>query len=145
MQDAFDITWKLAAVLNGWGGQDLLTSYDKERRAVALLTAKAAEKATNEVVLPWLTSAREIGYEKLIESSTEGQAARDSIKEIITLGRWIHEQDGTVMGYRYNKSPIIIADISAVEPPSSITEYFPNTWPGARAPHVFLRRQDKHL
>src|SRR6476659_1245128 len=32
--DAVDLGWKLAAVLNGWGGERLLSSYDIERRPV---------------------------------------------------------------------------------------------------------------
>ncbi|MEV5840215.1 FAD-dependent monooxygenase, partial [Nocardia sp. NPDC052112] len=33
--DAVDLGWKLAAVLNGWGGEVLLDSYEMERRPVA--------------------------------------------------------------------------------------------------------------
>jgi 2-polyprenyl-6-methoxyphenol hydroxylase-like FAD-dependent oxidoreductase len=32
IQDAFDLGWKLAASLQGWGGPALLDSYDRERR-----------------------------------------------------------------------------------------------------------------
>ena len=32
--DAFDLSWKLAAVLRGWGGARLLDSYETERRQV---------------------------------------------------------------------------------------------------------------
>ncbi len=32
--DAVDLGWKLAAVLQGWGGKDLLASYDAERRPI---------------------------------------------------------------------------------------------------------------
>lgn len=36
MHDAYDLGWKLAWVLNGWAEQDLLTSYETERRPVGL-------------------------------------------------------------------------------------------------------------
>src|SRR5205809_5453720 len=32
--DAVDLSWKLAATLQGWGGPRLLASYDAERRPV---------------------------------------------------------------------------------------------------------------
>ena len=32
--DAVDLGWKLAAVLDGWGGDRLLSSYDAERRPI---------------------------------------------------------------------------------------------------------------
>jgi len=34
LEDARNLGWKLAAVLQGWGGKDLLQSYDAERRPV---------------------------------------------------------------------------------------------------------------
>ena len=38
-EDARNLGWKLAAVLQGWGGPDLLDSYDAERRPVFASTA----------------------------------------------------------------------------------------------------------
>jgi putative polyketide hydroxylase len=35
IRDGFDLGWKLAWVLRGWGGEDLLDSYEDERRPVA--------------------------------------------------------------------------------------------------------------
>jgi hypothetical protein len=91
-----------------------------------------------EVIIPWLTKAQEVGLENLNATTEHGQRCREELRDVILPGRWIHEQTGSVMGYRYNNSPIVIADPSTSEPPTSITEYFPSTWPGARAPHVFL-------
>ncbi len=39
-EDAVNLGWKLAAVLQGWGGPDLLESYDSERRPVFKSTAR---------------------------------------------------------------------------------------------------------
>jgi len=39
-EDAANLGWKLAAVLQGWGGPDLLASYDAERRPVFQSTAR---------------------------------------------------------------------------------------------------------
>ena len=39
-EDARNLGWKLAATLQGWGGEDLLDSYDDERRPVFASTAK---------------------------------------------------------------------------------------------------------
>jgi 2-polyprenyl-6-methoxyphenol hydroxylase-like FAD-dependent oxidoreductase len=39
LEDARNLGWKLAAVLRGWGEEDLLDSYDAERRAVFASTA----------------------------------------------------------------------------------------------------------
>ncbi|KUJ23818.1 uncharacterized protein LY89DRAFT_692739 [Mollisia scopiformis] len=138
IQDAYDLTWKLDAVLRGWGGEGLLKSYNLERRAIAELNTAMVEKSTMEVVLPWLGKATEVGFENLNAATEHGQSCREQVRDALMPGRWIHEQTGTVMGYRYNNSPIVITDTSVPEPPTSVTEYIPSTWPGARAPHVFL-------
>ena len=138
IQDAYDLTWKLVSVLRGWGGDRLLDSYNRERRPVAELNTSMVEKATMEVLLPWMTKAQEFGLDNLNATNEHGQRCREEVRDSLLPGRWIHEQTGTVMGYRYNDSPIVIADPSTSEPLTSVTEYIPSTWPGARAPHVFL-------
>jgi 4-hydroxyisophthalate hydroxylase len=40
LEDARNLGWKLAAVLQGWGGKELLQSYDAERRPVFQSTAR---------------------------------------------------------------------------------------------------------
>jgi hypothetical protein len=84
------------------------------------------------------TKGHELRLKNLIAETEEGRIARNALRDVILPGHWMHEQTGTVMGYRYNGSPIIITDPSTAEPPTSVTEYIPSTWSGARAPHVFL-------
>lgn len=40
--DAHNLAWKLAAVLDGWGGDSLLQTYEDERRPVAQITSEAS-------------------------------------------------------------------------------------------------------
>jgi FAD-dependent monooxygenase len=138
IQDAYDLSWKLVAVLKGWGGDILLDSYNKERRPVAELNTAMVVKGVMEVVIPWTTKGQKLGFDNLIADTEKGLCARDELRNTILPGHWLHEQTGTVMGYRYNGSPIVVVDPSTPEPQTSITEYIPSTWPGARAPHVFL-------
>src|SRR6185436_6339272 len=44
--DAIDLSWKLAAVLQGWGGPNLLPSYTIERRRVGEWNVAASRYAT---------------------------------------------------------------------------------------------------
>ncbi len=63
VQDAYDLAWKLAWVLHGWAGPDLLDSYEDERRPVGLhnVTRSAdpngAEKQADEA-LAWDLNGR---------------------------------------------------------------------------------------
>ncbi len=54
MADAHNLAWKLAAVLAGWGGDQLLGTYEAERRSVALATTQAAYEMWAE----WSTGDR---------------------------------------------------------------------------------------
>jgi hypothetical protein len=48
-----------------------------------------------------------------------------------------HDSAGIELGYRYEQSPICVAD-STPAPPLDHGLYVASTWPGVRAPHVWL-------
>src|SRR5680860_497356 len=43
--DSIDLAWKLAGTLQGWGGPELLNSYEQERRPIGLRNVEASRKA----------------------------------------------------------------------------------------------------
>ncbi|KEF56590.1 uncharacterized protein A1O9_06779 [Exophiala aquamarina CBS 119918] len=138
--DVWDISWKLAAALSGWGGPQLLESYDTERRPIAHANAAMVNKAAVEVGMPLLTSAQRIGANILVADDETGRKARDDLGLETDKGHWLHDQTGKILGYRY-VSPVVIQDEEAGDPPKQedeITKYIPTTWPGGRPPHVFL-------
>ncbi|MFD8818471.1 FAD-dependent oxidoreductase, partial [Streptomyces sp. NPDC059627] len=61
IQDAHNLAWKLAAVLDGWAGAGLLDSYDAERRPVALATSARASARSVEHSHPGFAPAPGIG------------------------------------------------------------------------------------
>ena len=138
MGDVWDLSWKLAAVLKGWGGEGLLESYDIERRAVAFNNLAMVEKGIYEVFMPMLAMAAEFGAEQLHADTSEGESARKQLEDHIAKHHWLHGQDGTSMGFRYNTSPIIAHD-GEQEPQYKVSTFIPSSWPGARAPQVLLK------
>ena len=44
--DAVDLSWKLAATLQGWGGRGLLASYEIERRQIGIRNVEASRQAS---------------------------------------------------------------------------------------------------
>jgi hypothetical protein len=130
--DAVDLGWKLAAVLQGWGGPGLLPSYDAERRPIGSRNVGAATRfyATNE--------AFGRGHTALNDNTTEGAAQRAKLGKM--LEQHVGEEfrtTGLQLGYRYEGSPICIADGTPPTPDDSAT-YQPTARPGHRAPHVWL-------
>jgi len=129
--DAVDLGWKLAAVLQGWGGAKLLDSYEAERRPVgernvAHADASHASERT-QPTHPEIAMSTAEGAEARRKMGEE--LARIQIKRVLT--------DGLALGYRYAPSPIVWSD-GGVVPPSAVSEYRPTTAPGSRAPHAFL-------
>jgi hypothetical protein len=131
VQDAFDLGWKLAAVLDGWGGPTLLDSYDWERRPAA---SRACEMSlANYHRLTGNTR------DPAIEAATEtGAAARARIGTILVEANeksW--HPVGVHLGYIYQPSPIVVPDGKPM-PPDDLIGYAPTSFPGARAPHHWL-------
>src|SRR2546426_12404817 len=52
IQDSVDLGWKLAAVLEGWGGPALLESYEVERRPVAIRNVNEATGNLKRMLAP---------------------------------------------------------------------------------------------
>jgi 2-polyprenyl-6-methoxyphenol hydroxylase-like FAD-dependent oxidoreductase len=133
--DAFDLSWKLAATLAGWGGPLLLPSYEIERRQVGERNIGASRYAA-------------LGYRKwrshtspaLYEETAAGQAARAQFVTVADAEqRKVNEMVGAELGYRYVDSPII--DNIPGGPEHLYREYRATTWPGARLPHLWLENK----
>ena len=74
---------------------------------------------------------------KIHEDSSEGVAAREAYSRLIQeLGNAENSAHGIELGSRYRQSPVIWGEVS--EPEWKLLDYVPSTWPGVRAPHVFL-------
>ena len=130
--DAFDLSWKLAAVLRGWGGARLLDSYETERRQVGERNVGASRFASLGR-RKWRAQYRP----EIRDNTPEGQAARDNLVRVATVEqRKGNEMIGAELGYRYVDSPII--DNMPGGPEHLFREYHPTSWPGARLPHVWL-------
>ena len=129
--DAVDLGWKLAAVLQGWGGEVLLDSYEIERRAVHewVLDEATANHATlgNHLVVEGLEAEGAEGDRLRQEVGHRIQAAK--MREFATLG--------VVLGYRYDDSPVIVRD-GARAPAADFVNYVPSSCPGHLAPHAWL-------
>ena len=130
--DAVDLSWKLAAVIGGWGGDSLLASYDAERQPIGERNVHAATG--------YFENHRDFerGVEAIEDATAEGDEIRKRVGEqllhdIARMFRTI----GVQLGYRYDPSTICVPD--GTPPPGDEPEtYVPTARPGSRAPHVWL-------
>ena len=132
VSDAVDLGWKLDAVLQNWGGEALLQSYELERRPVHMHVLQ--EAANNHA--RFSNALFEKGIE---DDSPEGEATRlrigkridaEKLSEFYTLG--------TILGDRYTDSPVVQRNAGMPESPRDFLNYVPSSAPGGRAPHAWL-------
>ncbi|MDO7836359.1 FAD-dependent monooxygenase [Sphingobium sp. HBC34] len=134
LQEAADLAWKLAAKIQGWGGDNLLASYEAERQPVA--KRNVTEAAIN--LGRMLSTRKQLPPREVFEAGPAGDAARKVYGDMYTetmKPEWFTL--GVTMGYRYDDSPIIVPD-GTPAPPLEVTTYTQTARPGARAPHVWL-------
>jgi hypothetical protein len=117
--------------VQGWGGPNLLTSYERECRPEALRRTRfAAECAERLAVFKPPPS--------LDEETAEGAAARAlAARHFAEHLPFQYDIPGLNFGARFDDSPIIAAE-PRPSPPPSPNAYTPSGLPGGRAPHAWL-------
>jgi len=129
--DGVDLGWKLAAVVQRWGGARLLDSYELERRGVHnyVMDEAVSNHGTlgNQLWQDGLEGDDDRGAQLRREVGARVSAAK--LREFNTLG--------VVLGYRYDASPAIVQD-GTPAPPHDFLNHVPNARPGSLAPHAWL-------
>jgi 2,4-dichlorophenol 6-monooxygenase len=152
IQDAFNLAWKLAAVLKGQAGAGLLDSYSAERAPVAKQIVTRANKSIPEFgpIFEALGMDGSLDHAKIeanmaarCDGTPEGEARRKALRDAIAYKKYEFDAHGVEMNQRY-RSAAAVTDGQA-EPAferDAELHYQPTTWPGARLPHVWL--WDRH-
>lgn len=129
--DSVDLGWKIAAVLQGWGGEGLLDSYETERRPAHEFVLDEAE--SNHAVLPGA-----LVQPGLEDDGPAGDAVRARVGEMIAGAKTKEFYAlGVVLGYGYKNSPVVVDDGTGGSWRLS-HEYAPLAIPGCLAPHQWL-------
>lgn len=131
--DAMDLSWMLAAVLNGWAPETLLDAYERERQPITEQVSKFAMEMALKNMRQRKSTPPEVEME-----GPEGDAARARVgQEAYDLNVHQYCCGGLNFGYFYSQSPIIAYD-GGEHPAYTMYDFTPSTVPGCRAPHVFL-------
>jgi hypothetical protein len=130
MDDAVNLAWKLAAMVQGWGGPRLAGSYETERRPIALRnTGHAKRLARNVGAIP-------VG-DAIEQDTPAGEGDRRAASAFLSSFGPEFGSLGVQLGARYDGSPIVISD-GATPPSDDPIAYVPSSVPGGRAPHLWL-------
>jgi len=131
--DAFNLSWQLAACLNGWAGEAILDGYEIERLPITEQVSRFAMRHAQGAI-----SERTSVPAQIDDDTPEGVAIR---REVGAAAYTLHVQQfacaGLNYGYFYPTSPFIVYD-GEHAPAYSMYDYTPSTVPGCRLPHFRL-------
>lgn len=121
IQDAHNLAWKLAGVINGWADPALLSTYESERRPIAFFNAEEAWRNRSAL------------------------GAKDENGEWQMFRREHYVHPGLALGYRYNDGALLFEPDQKRVEAWPIEEFTPDAAPGARAPHLWLTRNGEKI
>jgi 2-polyprenyl-6-methoxyphenol hydroxylase-like FAD-dependent oxidoreductase len=130
--DAMNLSWLLAAHLNGWAPPAILDAYEAERWPITNQVSRFAMSHAEAEI-----RRRGAVPDEIEEAGSRGERAR---QEVGRLTYDINVQQyacaGLNFGSYYDRSPIIAYDGSE-HPPYTMDSYTPSTVPGCRTPHLW--------
>jgi len=130
--DAMNLSWLLAAHLNGWAPAGILDAYEAERWPITSQVSRFAMSHAEAEI-----KRRGAVPDEIEEEGPRGEAVR---REVGRLTYEINVQQyacaGLNFGAYYDASPIIAYD-GAAQPSYTMNSYTASTVPGCRTPHFF--------
>jgi 2-polyprenyl-6-methoxyphenol hydroxylase-like FAD-dependent oxidoreductase len=130
--DAMNLSWLLAARLNGWAPASILDAYEAERWPITSQVSRFAMSHAEAEI-----RRRGAVPEAIEDPGPEGELVR---AEVGRLAYEINVQQyacaGLNFGTYYDRSPIIAYD-GAEQPAYTMDSYTPSTVPGCRTPHLW--------
>lgn len=153
IQDAYNLAWKLAFVLQGKAGERLLESYHEERNPVgrqvvdrAMINLGYKVKVSEALGLRRGQSPEE-GWDSLrslFEDVPGASERRDALIAAIKLQDYRSTAHGVDIGQRYVSGAVVDDGTPFPEPARDPALYYhPTTHPGAHLPHVWLEKDRK--
>jgi len=131
--NATNLSWLLAAHLQGWADAGILDAYEAERLPI---TEQVSHFAMKHALA--MSKARKAIPPAIEAEGAEGERVRTAIgKAAYELNVQQYCCAGLNFGYFYEGSPIIAYD-DETAPAYSMGDFTPSTVPGARVPHLWL-------
>ena len=133
--DAMNLSWLLAAVLNGQADERILEAHERERHPITEQVSKLAMGKA----LEYMERAQQRAIPKMIEKRhVMGRILRNRIgKQLYDINAPQFACEGLNFGYYYDDSPIIQYDGNPA-PSYEMGSHTPSSVPGCRMPHFWI-------
>jgi len=154
IQDAYNLCWKIAAVLQGRAGTGLLDTYPEERRpvdAANIETALSAAMNHSTVVSALGLSPQQSTAENwealrpLWSDLPDSPSRRHQMSQAIASHSFEFHQQGIDFGYSYQSAAVVEDGSPTPTPIDAVRIYEPSTRPGSPLPHAWVEREGKRL
>lgn len=154
IQDAYNLCWKLAAVLQRRAGPGLLDTYGEERRpvdATNVETALSAAMNHSTVVNALGLSAKQSVAENwealrpLWSDLPDSPSRRHDLSRAVASHTYEFRQQGIDFGYTYQSAAVVEDGSAAPVPIDKVRIYEPSTRPGSPLPHAWVEREGNRL
>jgi 2,4-dichlorophenol 6-monooxygenase len=154
VHDAYNLCWKIVAVLKGYGGDALLDTYEPERKPVDGNNVKnAVDNAMNHFTidealsLSPAKSAEENWAElrSLWEDLPDSQEKRHALNMAVGSQTMEFRHHNVEFGYTYKSAAIIDDGSAPYEPLDPVRLYEPSTKPGHPLPHAWVEREGERI
>jgi hypothetical protein len=132
--DAMNLSWLLAAHLNGWAPPAILDAYEAERWPITSQVSRFAMSHAEAEI-----RRRGAVPEAIEDAGPAGELARRDVGQLTyEINVQQYACAGLNFGTYYDASPIIAYDGSE-HPAYTMNSYTPSTVPGCRTPHLWCK------
>ncbi|MEV6235519.1 FAD-dependent monooxygenase [Lentzea sp. NPDC051838] len=147
VQDAGNLAWKLAAVLNGTAGAGLLDTYEDERKRVAAASVhQSVQNAIGHLLIVQTLGmgpqsdpvANMLALQRLSSGLPEDEELRDAVRQVFAAQSSEFDALNLEYGYSYTSAAVLPDGTPEPNNPDPVRVYRPSTRPGAPLPHAWL-------
>ncbi len=155
IQDSYNLAWKLAHVIAGTAGPELLATYDAERGPIARQIVERANQSIADTgrILSALDLTDTTDVDKLDQQlalrkapGPEGEKIRGALREAIAYKAYEFDAHGVEHNQRY-ASTAVVPDGTPMPEYRRDPELYaqPTTWPGAKLPHTWVTENGRRV
>jgi 2,4-dichlorophenol 6-monooxygenase len=153
IQDAHNLAWKLAAVLNGQASDALLDTYETERRPAgernvnwALFTFSNHQLTGPAIgIVPNDAERSRANFTALLADTPDGEARRYRFREVMKLHNTEYQANDLEIGVRYAKGALVPDGTTPLPLDPTGRNYVPTTRPGHRLPHAWIEHNGSKI
>ena len=139
VQDAHNLAWKLAAVLRGQAGEELLDTYEAERRPVATANSEFSVGNARGFASVMGPGAMAQGR-RLASGEVTFEALSAEVQAVLDREAGHFDAFGLDLGFSYESGALVPDGTALPERENPVRDYVPCARPGSHAPHLWMER-----